>query len=107
MKGVEALSLTSTTTGTGIAFAVPVTDQNIVACVRGVGTISGGTVLIEEADVPSYSGSWSLLATCTASAITATAQQVFHIAAMVKAVRARVSSNITGGGTLSVGFTCG
>jgi len=100
-RGVSETLQSLATTGNGTAFTANPVAQNHTVVVTGVGTISGGTVSIEEADTESYTGTWSVLATITASALTGGAQQITHIAGLLQAVRARVSSNITGGGTIS------
>jgi len=74
---------------------------------RSLGTTSGGTLIIEEADwlddeVP-YSGTWSQIASVAASSFTGTAQILYHISNSAYGyVRVRISSNITGGGTVAV-----
>jgi hypothetical protein len=72
---------------------------------RSVGTTSGGTVLIEEADwgplESTYTGTWSVVATISASAFSGGVQQAYHIAnSAYRYVRVRISSAITGGGTI-------
>ena len=86
------------TTGNGSAGSVE--DRGTVYVV-GAGTISGGTVVIEEAHSEDYSGTWSSLQTITASALTGGAVQAIHVSGFYRAVRARISSTITGGGTIS------
>lgn len=75
---------------------------------RSIGTTSGGTILIEEADwsdleMP-YSGTWSLISSITASSFTAGAQLAYHTTAPAAFgfTRVRISSAITGGGTITV-----
>lgn len=72
-----------------------------------VGTTSGGTILIEEADwadtTPPYSGTWSQIASISASTFTGGAQLAYHVGDSAYAyVRVRISSAITGGGTILV-----
>lgn len=72
------------------------------------GTTSGGTILIEEADwamnkdLP-YSGTWSQIASISANSFTGGAQSVYHTTAPAAYafVRVRISSPITGGGTIT------
>jgi len=78
--------------------------------VIGTGTVSGGTVLIEEADANpetgpgGYSGTWSLVYTVTASDVSGGKQKAIHLTGpnSYGYLRARVSSDITGGGTITV-----
>lgn len=72
---------------------------------RSVGVTSGGTILIEEADYGlkegPYSGTWATIASIAAATFTGGAQYPTHIAAGAYAyVRVRISSAITGGGTI-------
>ena len=102
-KGIEVLSLSAATTGTGTSVNIPISSNNPRINVRGVGTISGGTLILEEASSPAYTGTWSQLLSITASALTGGAEQVVHILGTLGAVRGRISSNITGGGSVTVG----
>jgi hypothetical protein len=76
-----------------------------------VGTTSGGTVTIEEADwdpfdsAQIYSGTWSAIGSAVAaSTFTGGAQVALHLPAPAAYafVRARITGTITGGGTISV-----
>lgn len=74
---------------------------------RSIGTTSGGTILIEEADwgpgEAPYSGTWSVVQTISASAFSGGAQLAVHITDSAYGwVRVRISSAITGGGSIIV-----
>lgn len=97
-KGVATPLQTAVTTGTGTGVAVPITSKNPRVHMRAAGTITAGTVVLEEASVPSYTGAWSLLYTYTP---TSDGETVVHIAGTVGALRTRVTSNILGGGTVT------
>lgn len=101
-RGMITPLLTAVTTGTGDPVTFPVNSSNIRVHSRGAGTVSGGTIVIEEANDPLFSGTWSTLQTITASALTGGIEQVLHIVGTLAAIRARISSNITGGGTVTV-----
>jgi hypothetical protein len=105
--------ITGVTTGTSDPVnASPFTT--IVLYAASQGTTSGGTILFEEADwdptldAP-YSGTWITLATLTASTFSGGAQtKVIPVLNSVGGqrsawafVRARINSNITGGGTIT------
>lgn len=98
-------TVTGVTTGTSIPLARP-TDGTLTFYLRSVGTTSGGTVLIEEADWGDkefvYSGTWSQVASIAASSFTGTAQTAFHLNSdnSFRWVRLRISAAITGGGTI-------
>lgn len=73
-----------------------------------IGTTSGGTVLLEEADWDEgqekpYAGTWSQITSIAASTFTGTVTLAYHVGPnCYGAVRARISSAITGGGTITV-----
>jgi hypothetical protein len=56
---------------------------------------SGGVLSIEEARTSSYAGTWSVLATITQAGASQT--DVVHMTGAFKAVRARLSTGVTGG----------
>ena len=95
----EGASLNAVTTGTGRA--IPMQEcRQIIWTVEGNGTVSGGTVVIETSDRMDYTGTWHELDSVTPSSNAA--YQNTYPAAASGFVRARVSSNITGGGTVTV-----
>lgn len=71
--------------------------------VRGNGTISGGVISIEECRDPEYASTWSLSATVTASDLTGDKEMKVNLAACTfRAVRGRISTTITGGGSVDI-----
>lgn len=90
---------TAVTTGT--SQWVPVQGVNdLTFVVSGAGTTSGGTIVLEEADTP---GPASTLYTVNASDVTAGGKKLVHVEIGAgQYVVARIGSNITGGGTVSV-----
>ncbi len=114
LLGVE--NADSTVTGVTVGTSIPVlreVDNIISIYLRSIGTTSGGTVLIEEADwgplEQVYSGTWSQIQSIAASTFTGGAQVALHISASSYGyVRVRISSTITGGGTITaVARSCG
>lgn len=96
------LSLDTVTTGTGSVKALNDCRQCNWLFV-GAGTISGGTVKIESAAAPDYAGTWNELDSLTAADLTGgAASGGTYPMPPGGFVRARVSSNITGGGTVTV-----
>lgn len=94
--------VTGVTTGT--SKPVDCTEYTqLTAYLDGVDTISAGTVILEEAlfdpSVPYYSGTWSVIYTFTASAVSGGAQQAYHFPSPTpyKMVRARIGTTISGG----------
>ena len=99
-----ALTLTGVTTGT--SQPIYYQAQGIVTFwLRSIGTTSGGTILIEEADwsekEQAYSGTWGTIQTISASTFTGGAQLPVHIMdCSYRYLRVRISSAITGGGSI-------
>jgi hypothetical protein len=111
LLGVENADSSVTGVTTGTSQPVQMADHGIVAVIlRSIGTTSGGTVLIEEADwgdreLP-YSGTWSTVQTILASSFTGNAQVVIHITdSSYRYLRVRISSAITGGGSITAALT--
>lgn len=95
-------TFTGVTTGTSIPINCREYDELLITF-ESVGTTSGGTLLIEEASRPNYSGTWSQVYSQAASGFTGTAQLAVHISPTKFVVlRVRISSDITGGGTVLV-----
>lgn len=93
---------TGVTTGMSIPQHVRGFDE-LLFTLESVGTTSGGTIILEEASRPNYSGTWSQLASVAASSFTGTAQIAYHFGPnRYDYVRARISSDITGGGSVLV-----
>jgi hypothetical protein len=95
-----------TPTGVTTGVSIPIHCANfdeLVFTLESVGTTSGGTIVIEEAQRSNYSGTWSQIASTAASTFSGTAQLAIHIAQnRFVFVRARISSDITGGGSVLV-----
>lgn len=88
------------TTGNGTAYDLKGESCEITFYIIPSGTVSGGGVIFETADTTDYSGTWSPLADAITPATTTMVHRSFTGA--FQAVRARISSNITGGGSISV-----
>ena len=98
-KGVPVKLLDAVTTGTGLGVAVPISSHNPRIHFYAVGIIASGTVVLEEARDPDYTGTWSTLFTYTPAT---DSEQVVHVFGTLGVVRARVTANIVGGGTVTV-----
>lgn len=88
------------TSGTGAVVQLTSGRVQLWAVLTGSGTITGGTVVLEESDDQSYAGTWSQIASLTASGLTGGAKQVVQRVGPACFTRWRVTSAITGGGTV-------
>lgn len=96
------------TTGNGGILYIAGHCERLTIIVQGAGTITAGTLLVEEAyydkdkEAP-FAGTWSIVQSVTLTTVTAGAQVAFHIVGSFWAIRARFSVNVTGaGGAVSV-----
>lgn len=105
-KGVSVTLLSTVTTGTSSAVVVPITSNWLYISIICVGTISTGTLIIEEASAPDYAGTWSQLGSdIDLTALTGGKETVAHINGTFRAVRVRVGTDVTGaGGSVTVGI---
>lgn len=98
--GFHRKLLNAVTTGTSTAFQLNGTGRELVLYVYGSGTIAGGTVQLEEAHDKDYTGTWAAIG--SAVTVTQDVVKVVRLTGCVGAIRARVATNVTGGGNVSV-----
>jgi len=87
-------------TGTGTGVALNCVPNQYSIYVYFAANTTAGVVEIETADNPSFTGTWANYATVTWAA--ANAQQHVAITAPLLAIRARISTTISGGASPSV-----
>lgn len=93
--------LSAVTTGTGAA--IDCSDSQIITLfITGAGTITGGTLVIEESDKSTFSGTWSTVQTFSLTVLSGGAVLAFHQQGAFGYLRGRLTSNVTGGGTITV-----
>lgn len=103
----RSVTLNAAQTGTGTAINAA-GRQGLVLYVRGTGTISTGVITVEEADFnpateSEYAGTWSSITTINANTTTGGAQTAYHFTGLAyRYVRARITTNLTGGGNVTV-----
>lgn len=93
----------SSTTGTGNGFAMN-DCREVWGSLVGAGTVTGGTAVFEANPVgPAYTGTWYTLDSITFSvtALTDSAYETPRFAGTYAATRWRISSNVTGGGSIT------
>lgn len=106
LPGDGGSTLTGVTSGTSVY--IEGAGRDITLYLQSIGTTSGGTVTIEEAgwskDEKPYGGTWSKVADVNASTFSGGAQAAQHLSSPTpyQYLRVRISSNITGGGTVAV-----
>lgn len=102
----QLLNLETETTSSGILLLRGQCER-LTIVLQSTGTTSGGTIQFEEAYYDPngliYAGTWSALATAvSASSFTGGAQLVTHVINYsVWALRVRIATQITGGGSVS------
>ena len=80
--------------------------RDVLVTFTSEGTTSSGNIIIEESDLPSYTGTWSQLLSQTAASFTGSVKLCAHIELGCGAwVRARINTVIGGGGTVTVTIT--
>lgn len=104
-KGIPVALITNLTTGTSEAIAIPITSKHLLISLSGTGTITAGTLLIEESNSFDLAGIWSQLYSATLTGVTAGATQILHFKGTFNFIRARFSANVTGGGNVSATVT--
>ncbi len=87
-------SLSAVTTGTGTAIPINRALKSVIY-VKWSSGCSAGTIVIEVADLPTYTGTWRTFS--TVPWVAASTTDVVNITEPVGAVRARITSNIVGG----------
>jgi hypothetical protein len=105
MMGVllaKLLLQNAATTGNGNAANLMGMSKNITFFIEGSGTITGGTISLESARTKDYTGDWSVIQSVNATDVNSDAVKAVHVVGNFLAVRARISSDITGGGNVSV-----
>lgn len=100
MLGIHQKLQDAATTGNGTAVQLDGTGRELVVYIYGAGTIAGGAVQLEEAHDKNYTGTWAAIGAAV-TVVDATVKTT-RLTGCVGAIRARVSTNITGGGTVSV-----
>ena len=94
------VSLSAATTGTGAVKATNACRQ-VEWFTEYSGTVSGGTIVVEYAHSQDYAGTWSLLATIDAANLSAGTDGSGTYPGELPFVRTRITSAITGGGTVT------
>ena len=105
-EAAQALQVAKTASQNGGVLYLAGACQTLTVVIEGDATTSGGTIAIEEAFYrqevdPYYAGTWSNIQTVNASDVSGGKQFVIHANGSFWAVRTRIATDITGGGTVS------
>lgn len=91
---------------TSVPFQVLGAHKDVCVTYTSNGTTSSGNILIEESDVPSYTGLWSQIDSQAAADFTGDAKLCAHVQLGAGLwVRARINTVIGGGGTVTVSIS--
>lgn len=83
------------TTGNGAVADFKGLCKNLTLYVDGSAGISAGAVQLETASDPAYAGTWAAIGSPVT--VTASTSKIVQQAGVFGAVRARISTNVTGG----------
>lgn len=92
---------TTATTGNGTVITAA-SGQEHTFYLEGVGTISAGAVQLETARYAAFTGTWAPLGSPVTLATDSTS--VVNVTGALLAIRARISTNVVGGGTVTVEY---
>jgi len=96
MRGVEyTLQPAGSTTGNGNVIALPNFLQEYRLNIIGSAGVAGGAVQLEAANSPTYAGTWEAVGSPVTVVVSAAVAVAFT--GIFQFLRARISSNITGG----------
>lgn len=96
MRGVAVtLQAAGATTGDGNVIAIPDSFRNHKVFLIGSAGIGAGKVKVESAPTSDYAGTWALVGT-EQTLVASTVLEV-NFTGIYKFIRARVSTNVTGG----------
>lgn len=101
MPFVDQIVQSLATTGNGTAYDVKGCLQ-LTLYVTGIGTTSGGSIQWEAAPTKDFSGTWSPIGAAVVASTVNSSKTLFTQAlGPHKWVRARITSDITGGGSVN------
>jgi len=102
MSGVTVNLQTAATTGNGTVLAIPSSFRYHDFMITGAGVVSAGAVTLETSNDPADAGTWAALA--SAVTVQSGVDLLTQVVGLLNFVRARVSTNITGGGNVTVTY---
>jgi hypothetical protein len=103
IRGVPVVVQSAVTTGNGTALAIPPSIGNHKFTIDGSAGIGAGAVQIESASAPDYTGTWNPVGGGPIT-VPVSSQLEVTFTGIFTALRARVSTNVTGG-TVTVTYS--
>jgi hypothetical protein len=101
ITGAHQKLQSAATTGNGLELTLNGQGREVTFYIYGTGTVSAGAVQCEECHEAGYTGTWAAVG--SAQTVVSGAVTAVHATGCVGAVRARVSTNVTGaGGSVTV-----
>lgn len=99
MSGVPVAIQNAQTTGNGDVVCPPPSFRNHTITIFGATGVSAGAIQVETSDDPTFSGTW--VPQGTPITVVASAQVDKELVGVFTAIRARISTTISGGGAPS------
>ena len=105
MSGVPFKLQDAATTGAGNVLSIPVSFRNHVFQITAAAGVNAGAIQLEGAMDPADAGTWGLI-TAGTTAVVAGADIMIQVNALLPpAIRARITTTISGGGSPSATVT--
>lgn len=102
-KGQLVAIQSATTTGNGTVLAIPTDITNHIFYITASNaTVSAGKVFCETSDDPAFGGTWAAIG--SEQTLIQNTKLTVTFQGALAFVRARVSTNVTGGATVSVNY---
>jgi hypothetical protein len=96
VRQLQTVVQSAVTTGNGTPLAIPASINNHKFTIEGSAGIGAGAIQIESAATPDYTGTWSPVAGGPIT-VPVSSQIEVNFQGIFSALRARVSTNVTGG----------
>lgn len=103
MSGIPVALQSAATTGNGIPVAIPPSFLHHTVTVKGSAGVDAGAIQIEASDDADYAGTWAPIGGGPVTVVASSEIQV-TFEGLYQFIRARISTNVTGG-TATVTYT--
>jgi len=102
MSGVPYKLQDATTTGSGNIVCPPTTFRNHQMLITVPAGVTAGAIQPETADDPTYAGTWAPIGGGPVAIPAASSTGLIEFTGIYKAIRARITTTVSGGGSPSV-----